>query len=132
MKPPLSKALNIEEPRPHIRLAFIAFIRKSPALTALYTRYLHARKGLPLSAGWDRSFREMSSVDAGGKPIPWITYSALQFLESRIRKDFRVFEYGCGNSTLWWANRVQQVTSCESDEQWVRRIIACRPANAKL
>lgn len=29
-----------------------------------------------------------------------------------------VIEYGCDNSTLWWANRVKHVISCEHDRQW--------------
>ena len=28
------------------------------------------------------------------------------FFENRIHSNLTVFEYGCGNSTLWWARRV--------------------------
>ncbi len=33
-----------------------------------------------------------------------------------------VFEYGCGNSTLWWANHVKQVISCEHDREWYEKM----------
>jgi hypothetical protein len=35
---------------------------------------------------------------------------------------FKVFEYGSGNSTLWWAERSKQVTSVEDDELWYEKI----------
>ena len=38
-----------------------------------------------------------------------------------VRPNLRVFEYGCGNSSLWWAQRVEKVVSVEHDEAWYRR-----------
>jgi hypothetical protein len=72
-------------------------------LTAIYSLY---RTGPLKDDGWFRSCREQASVDANGNPIPWITYPAIEFLVKRINNQLSVFEYGCGNSTLWWASRV--------------------------
>jgi hypothetical protein len=41
-----------------------------------------------------------------------------------------VFEYGAGNSTLWWAARVAEVTSVEHDPEWVASLAL--PDNATL
>ena len=68
--------------------------------------------------GWLRSMLCGEAVDAGGSPIPWITYPALDFLVERVSADWAVFEYGTGNSTLWWGARVARLVSCEHDKEW--------------
>lgn len=65
------------------------------------------------AVGWTRSAIGGRAVDADGEPYPWLTYPAVQFLEGRIRAEFRVFEYGSGSSTLWWSRRVASVVSCD-------------------
>jgi predicted O-methyltransferase YrrM len=44
----------------------------------------------------------------------------------------RVFEFGSGFSTLWWAERVDWVTSVEHDEGWARDMAARAPENATI
>jgi hypothetical protein len=44
--------------------------------------------------GWFNSYRKKLPVDRRGNPIPWCTYPFIHFIESRLRPDFRVFEYG--------------------------------------
>jgi SAM-dependent methyltransferase len=93
---------------------------------------LHAlRERSPLREdGWFRSFRERRPVDASGAPVPWISYAAFRFLAPRVRPEWRVFEFGCGYGTLWWAARVSRVVSCEHDAAWRERIAALAPSNA--
>lgn len=74
--------------------------------------------------GWFRSVREVSSVDAEGKPIPWITYPAIEFLRRRVKPEMNVFEYGCGNSTLWWAGLVREVVAIEHDRAWFEKMVS--------
>jgi hypothetical protein len=50
--------------------------------------------------------------------IPWITFSAISFLEHFLEKGMKVFEYGLGGSTLFFLNRVEMVVSIEHDEHW--------------
>ncbi len=69
--------------------------------------------------GWFRSFKTKRSVDANGNPIPWYPYSMIDFLDNRVTKDLNVFEYGAGNSTLWFAQKVNKVTSVENDKVWM-------------
>ncbi len=44
----------------------------------------------------------------------------------------RVFEYGSGNSTLFFAARTSQVTSVEHDPRWIRELRRILPTNADL
>jgi hypothetical protein len=82
--------------------------------------------------GWFESYRRKESIDGHGNPIPWFTYPAIDFINRRLRSDMKIFEYGCGASTLWWAKRVGSVVSCEHDEQWYRKIVALAPSNVTI
>lgn len=78
--------------------------------------------------GWDRSVVSHQAEDRHG-PVPWITYPALRMLERVVQPHFKVFEYGAGNSSLWWAARVAEVVSVEHDRGWARAVAARAPAN---
>lgn len=43
-----------------------------------------------------------------------------------------VFEYGCGESTLWWSSRVKEVISVEHDKDWHENIARRTPKNVNL
>lgn len=79
--------------------------------------------------GWFRSFSHSAAVDAAGNAIPWYTYPAIEFLDSRDTAHLSVFEYGSGNSTRWWAQRAAEVVSCEHDADWYARVQSDLPAN---
>lgn len=98
----------------------------------IYSIYLLRVGGVPREDGWFRSFREERSVDLDGNPIPWLTYPAIAFIARRIRPDMSVFEYGCGSSTLWWAQRVKEVVACEHDREWYRSVVTKVPDNATV
>lgn len=51
-------------------------------------------------------------------PIPWLTFSAIRALEKVAIPGMRIFEYGSGHSTLYWANRGMEVHAVEDDEEW--------------
>lgn len=80
--------------------------------------------------GWIRSVREETPVDSAGEPVAWLTYPCLRFLEDRLQPEFRIFEYGSGNSTLFFARRVDQVVSVEHDEKWYESVSKRVPVNA--
>jgi hypothetical protein len=101
-------------------------------LLGLYSFLSLRRSGALKEAGWFKSVRAGVPIDRNGRPIPWMTYSAIGFLEKRIDGTMSVFEYGCGNSTLWWADRVRNVVSCEHDRAWYQRVRALIPANVEL
>lgn len=62
------------------------------------------------------------SLHEGRNPLsdqrPWISFAAADFLESVLSKDMRVFEYGSGGSTFFFADRVREVISVEHDRDW--------------
>jgi tRNA A58 N-methylase Trm61 len=61
-------------------------------------------------------------ADKTGNPLPWFTYPSIHFIKNRLKTTHRVFEFGSGNSTLWFANQVQQVVSLEHDLEWYNRM----------
>jgi hypothetical protein len=87
-------------------------------------RYL--RKGLETweiiagLQGWRESFKTRRPVDGQGRPIPWYTFPAIEFLCSLELGGCRVFEFGCGNSSVFWASRARQVHAVENDLDWAR------------
>ena len=82
------------------------------------TRLFVTAPGYLEQTGWLRSMESGQIVDKDGQPIPWLTYPSLEFLSARITSAMSVFEYGTGNSTLWWGKRVARLVSCEHDKEW--------------
>lgn len=89
-------------------------------------------KGYLAEIGWFKSFETKSSVDENGNPIPWVTYSFIDFIKDRIHKELNVFEFGSGNSTLFYAQRVKKVTSVEHDREWFEKVVAAKPQNSEM
>lgn len=83
-------------------------------------------------SGWIRSRDRGAPMNPEGAPLPWFTYAAIEFLERVVRYTDRVFEFGAGWSTHWWAQRVRDVTSVEHDSEWVATLRADLPHNARL
>lgn len=50
--------------------------------------------------------------------LPWFAYTAIDFLEKFLQPHMRVFEFGSGGSTLFFAKRVRGVVSVEDDLHW--------------
>jgi hypothetical protein len=53
-----------------------------------------------------------------GLPIPWITYSALEFLESNVSSDAKVLEFGAGFSSIFWALRGNDISYLDFNKNW--------------
>lgn len=49
---------------------------------------------------------------------PWITLPALEIISKWDLADKTVWEFGGGNSTIWWAKKCKHVYSVESNWQW--------------
>jgi hypothetical protein len=64
--------------------------------------------------------------------VPWITYPAFRQLQRIVKPDSKVFEYGCGGSSIWWASHAAEVTSVEHDAAWAARVSETAPANLKI
>jgi hypothetical protein len=79
--------------------------------------------------GWYRSVEGRLPVDQQGNCIPWFTYAAIAFLQKKVPQGLTVFEYGSGNSTLWWAQRATSVTTFEHDLTWFNTFKQRVPVN---
>lgn len=62
----------------------------------------------------------------GGNPIqsaiPWLTYSSIDYIEKYLNHDMKVFEYGGGGSTLYFASRVAELVTVEHDTSWYEQL----------
>jgi hypothetical protein len=63
---------------------------------------------------WHRS-QGRSGLDDGR---PWITFEATRAIGQVLNSTMKVFEYGTGGSTLFFASRVASVVSVENDPVW--------------
>jgi tRNA A58 N-methylase Trm61 len=54
--------------------------------------------------------------------IPWLTFPAISQIDSFLKPSMRVFEYGSGGSTLFFARRVREVVSIEHDDEWYTKL----------
>jgi hypothetical protein len=87
--------------------------KQSKGFSNLATRY-----------GQFRSIRQWSCLDGDGRPIPWYTYPAIEYLSHIDFSALKVLEYGSGNSTIWWATRCTRLTSVENNLEWHTKIQA--------
>lgn len=52
--------------------------------------------------------------------IPWLVFSSISFLEKWLHKNMKLFEYGSGGSTLFFAEKTAHIISAEHDRQWYK------------
>jgi hypothetical protein len=72
------------------------------------------------------------AMSKNGEPLPWYTYSSIDFLKNRSYADKSVLEFGAGQSTLWWAQRTNRVVSLEGNKGWYEKIKSAMPQNVEL
>lgn len=89
-------------------------------------------KGYLAEIGWFKAFETKSAIDENGQPIPWVTYSFIDFIKERIKKDHNVFEFGSGNSTLFYAKYAGKVVSVEHDKGWYNKMQSSKAANSDI
>lgn len=96
-----------------------------PDLSMLIKNFLF----LAFDMGQWRSIKERSAVDTNGTAIPWYTYPAIEYLSSFDFKNCDVFEFGAGNSSLYWADRARSVCSVEDNLEWFKVVYQKRKEN---
>jgi len=88
--------------------------------------------GYLMDVGWFSAFKAGEPVDKNFEPLPWLTYSFIDFITERLNKEFNVFEFGSGNSTLFFSERVKKVSSVEHNSEWYNKLKSKMPANSNL
>ena len=114
-----------------------AFSRKISPLSLLIPSKLKVLlslgfKGYLAEKGWFSAFQTKSSIDEHGNPIPWVTYSFIDFISDRINDTHDLFEYGSGNSTIFYASRARSVYAVEHNRQWFTRNLMQQLSNVEM
>jgi hypothetical protein len=73
-----------------------------------------------------------TASNAAGEPIPWHTYPAVEYLSQFDLRGACVFEFGAGNSSLYWAARTRRVCAVETSRDWHAKIAAHGLPNLEL
>ena len=66
----------------------------------------------------ERTIDERVCLDKDGHPLLWYTYPAIEYLRQFDYKEKKIFEFGCGMSSLFWAMRAKKVVSVEDNPEW--------------
>jgi len=82
--------------------------------------------------GHFRSSLARAACTPDGRPLPWYTYPAIDFLAQRGFEGRDVLEFGGGQSTLWWQARARSVLTVEGDRDWYQRIVGGMASNVSL
>ena len=68
--------------------------------------------------GYTNTRLRLKPLDANNEPLPWFTYPAIEYLEQLDLSHKSIFEWGSGNSSLYFAKRCRSIISIESDKNW--------------
>ncbi len=69
---------------------------------------------------WYKDKRSNESTLSLG--LPWMTYDAIDLLEKICNNEMRVFEWGSGGSTIFFASRCKEVITVEHDTFWIKSL----------
>lgn len=60
-----------------------------------------SNQGYFVETGWLKSVELGMPVDENGSPVPWATYSYIEFIKTFLKPHMHLFEYESGNSTIF-------------------------------
>jgi len=109
-----------------------ALIRSIFLPLIILMRFTLNRNSILRKTGWVRSYIQRKPIDAEGNALPWMNYAAIDFLKKRLHADIRLFEWGSGYSTLFFASRVKSIVSVEYNEHWFNLIKQQVPSNVEV
>ncbi|MCE3254850.1 MAG: hypothetical protein K0R25_344 [Rickettsiaceae bacterium] len=72
--------------------------------------------------GFSNSIQAKIPVDKNNEPLPLYTYPAIEYLSSINFSSRKIFEFGSGQSTLFWLGKGAEVTSVEHDKKWIENL----------
>ena len=101
-----------------MRSATVEWLVRSTAMPLNWRSSFKVTRTLWFGYGHLNSVSKKQSIDASGEPIPWYTYPAIEYLKQLDFSDKSVFEYGSGNSTVFWSRNAGHVVSVEHDPVW--------------
>ncbi len=87
------------------------------SIISTYKLFFH-RKSFLREKSYIRTVVTNKPTDRDNSPLPWLSYSAIAFLDEKLNKDMSVFEYGSGMSTMYFRDRVKFIKSVEHNKGW--------------
>jgi hypothetical protein len=105
---------------------YLRNLRRSRLLLSLHNN------GYLVELGWFKTLDTRVPTDAGNEYIPWCTYSYIEFIKTRLDSNMEVFEYGAGYSSIFYAKRVKNLVTVESDSGWMKTIQPLLPPNTQI
>ena len=103
---------------------------------------LRSSSGIRANSNKDEAFKKASqwlsalskdrSLDLDGLPMPSYSVAAMHFLEERLKKDMKVFEFGSGLSSLFYARKCKNVTAIEHDSGWYNEVKSHNSSNLSI
>jgi predicted O-methyltransferase YrrM len=61
-------------------------------------------------------------MDKDGNPLPLYTYPAIEYLATFDFSGKNIFEFGSGQSTLYWLRQNANVVSVENNQKWIEKL----------
>ena len=101
-------------------------------VVTLNTPFKNIEKNVIAKYGYVKSLALNRPVDSNDNPIPWYTYPAIEFLEEFDMSDKRVFEFGSGYSSYYWASRARMCVSVENNHEWYENINSLKSDNQEI
>jgi hypothetical protein len=129
----------ITKPIRNLKKRLVSAIRKiSSSMWVTWTglktglKLLFAKDSYLVKTGLLHTYKMGFPCKPDGSPLPWMNYSVISFLESRLNKELALFEYGSGYSTLFFSRLVGRVISVEHDKRWAEKMKEKLPSNAHI
>src|SRR5690606_27537993 len=75
---------------------------------------------------WKDLYRYIKLSDEAVDPfqvkLPWLTFESIRLINLLLHKESKVFEFGAGASTFFFAGVAEKVYSVEHNESWYEKI----------
>jgi hypothetical protein len=97
-------------------------IIQTTAFGRLIAGFYFLQKNHLTKSGWKKSVVKRLPLDKNGEELPWFNYGFIYFLTPKLTKEHSIFEYGSGNSSIWFSKKVKKIVSVEHNEQWFSRM----------
>jgi hypothetical protein len=72
--------------------------------------------------GYTKSYHNENPMDKNDEFLPLMNYSIIDFLNKRIIKNIKFFQYGSGYSSIYYSKKVKDVTTIEYDIDWKNKV----------
>lgn len=93
--------------------------------------HLYALKYFRYYSRWKTSLQ--AGHNSMNDRLPWLSFPAIDLLQKKLTGNEKVFEYGGGGSTLFFADKAAEVITVEHNRQWFDFLMTDtnRPASTK-